>query len=191
MPFKTKCYICNCVFNLKKGHKYLLFLLCLLSLRFQQPSTYDTNAKIKAVFIYNFTKYFEWPDKKKTGNFVIYVAGKSDNLITELKTLATKRKVGNQDIEVKNSSSYDPGIQASIIYLLPEENKSVGAALAKNKGNGTLLVAEGLNSCKAGASINFTVIDSKLKFEYSKSNAVKAGLKTNDDFKALAVKNID
>jgi len=166
-------------------------LLCLLSLRFQQPSNYDTNAKIKAVFIYNFTKYFEWPDKKKAGNFVIYVAGKNDNLITELKTLATKRKVGNQDIEVKNTPVFDPSVAASIIYLLPEEGKNVATALTKNKGNGTLLVAEALNACKTGASINFTVIESKLKFEYSKSNAVKAGLKTNDDFKALAVKNID
>jgi len=31
----------------------------------------------------------------------------------------------------------------------------------------------------------------KLKFEYNKSAAVKAGLKTNEDFKALAAVNID
>jgi hypothetical protein len=165
-------------------------LFCLISLRFQQPSNFDTNAKIKAVFIYNFTRYFEWPDKKKEGNFVIYIVGKNDNLITELKGLAAKKKVGNQDIEIKNSSEFDAGIISQIIYILPDVSKSVTTAASKNKGKGTLVLAESVGACKTGSSINFVAVENKLKFEYSKNNAVKAGLKTNDDFKALAI-NVD
>ena len=82
------------------------------------PSS-DVGTKIKAVFLYNFTKYFEWPDNKKTGNFIIYVVGKNENVIAELKGLATKKKVGNQDIEIKSTLTFDPGVTASIIYLLP------------------------------------------------------------------------
>jgi hypothetical protein len=33
-------------------------------------------------------------------------------------------------------------------------------------------------------------MNAKLKFEYQKNNAIKSGLKTNDDFKALAI-NVD
>lgn len=164
----------------------------MFSLRFQQPSNYDANAKIKAVFIYNFTRYFEWPEKKKEGNFVIYVVGKSENLITELKALASKKKVANQDIEIKTSAAFDVGVgsTAQIIYLLPDASKSIADVSSKNKAKGTLVVSENTGGCKTGASINFLVIESKLKFEYSKNNAVKAGLKTNDDFKALAI-NVD
>ncbi|MBK7311840.1 MAG: YfiR family protein [Sphingobacteriaceae bacterium] len=74
--------------------KYLLVLAIALTFGFQQPnpSGYDTNAKIKAVFIYNFTKYFEWPNNKKTGNFIIYIVGKNDNLINELNLLAKRKK---------------------------------------------------------------------------------------------------
>ncbi|MCE3228168.1 MAG: hypothetical protein K0S32_2719 [Bacteroidetes bacterium] len=165
-------------------------VLCLLSLRFQQPSNFDTNAKIKAVFLYNFTRYFEWPDKKKTGNFIVYIVGKNDNLINELKTLASKKKVGAQDIEVKNSATFDPSISSQIIYLLPDVSSAVKDVASKNKSKGTLLVAENANACKSGSSINFLIVENKLKFEYSKNNAVKAGLKTNDDFKALAI-NVD
>ena len=166
--------------------------MCAISLRFQQqPNNYDTNAKIKAVFIYSFTRYFEWPDKKKEGNFVIYVVGKNDHLITELKGLASKKKVGNQDIEIKNSASFDAATSAHIIYLLPEASKSISDVSSKSKGKATLVLGEALNGCKSGASINFLVIESKLKFEYSKNNAIKSGLKTNEDFKALAIKNID
>jgi hypothetical protein len=159
-------------------------------LRFQQPSNFDTNAKYKAVFIYNFTKYFEWPDKKKEGSFVIYVVGKNDNLITELKSLASKKKVGNQDIEIKTSSVYDPSIVSQIIYLLPDVSKSLADVSSKSKKQGILVVAENTGACKTGSAINFLAVENKLKFEYSKNNAVKAGLKTNDDFKSLAI-NVD
>ena len=143
------------------------------------------------MFLYNYTRYFEWPEKKKVDNFIIYVVGKNENLIMELKTLATKKKVGNQEIEIKNSSSFDPAITSHIIYFTPDVMKPVSDAASKNKGKGTLIVAEAPGACRSGASINFIAIDNKLKFEYNKNAAVKAGLKTNEDFKALAAVNID
>lgn len=159
----------------------------MISLRFQQPSNFDTNSKIKAVFLYNFTRYFEWPSAKKEGNFIIYVVGKNDNLISELKGLSGKKKVGNQEIEIKHSLTFDANISSQIIYLLNDAGKSVSDVASKNKNKGGLVVSESLGACKQGSSINFVVVDNKLKFEYHKNNAVKSGLKTNDDFKALAI----
>jgi len=117
---------------------------------------------------------------------VIYVVGKSDNLIAELKNLAGKKKVGNQDIEIKNTMAFDANINAHMICLTADVSKSLGDVIAKNK-KGTLLISETTGGAKTGASINFVAVDNKLKFEYSKNNAVKTGLKTNDDFKALAI----
>jgi hypothetical protein len=172
--------------------KYLLVFFCLISLRFQQPSSFDTQSKIKAVYLYSFTRYFEWPEPKKMDNFIIYIVGKNDNLISELRNLAKTKKVGNQDIVIKNSPSFDPSVTSHIIYFLPEvPSKPVSEAASKNKNKGALVIAEVPGACKSGASINFIVIENKLKFEYSKNTAVKAGLKTNDDFKQLAAINID
>lgn len=142
------------------------------------------------MFVYNFTRYFDWPENKKEGNFIIYVVGKNENLINELRTLAGKKKVGNQDIEVRNTVTFDAAVTPEIIYLLPDAAKSIADASAKNKGKGTLVVSEAMAGCKTGSSINFVVVDNKLKFEYSKNNAVKSGLKTNDDFKAQGI-NVD
>lgn len=119
------------------------------------------------------------------------MVGKNENLVTELKNLATKKKVGNQDIEIKNSPSFDPSVPSHIIYFTPDIIKPVSEAASKNKNKGALVVAETPGACKSGASINFIVADNKLKFEYNKNTAVKAGLKTNEDFKALAAVNID
>jgi hypothetical protein len=191
LAFEIKSYLCKIHFSLSKSFKYLLVVFCLISFKFQQPSTFDANSKIKAVFLYNYTRYFEWPDAKKVDNFIIYVVGKNDNLVAELKNLAAKKKVGNQEIEIRNSVSFDASVMSHIIYLSPEIARSVSEAAGKNKGKGTLIVAEAPGACRSGASINFIAVDNKLKFEYSKNAAVKAGLKTNEDFKALAAVNID
>jgi hypothetical protein len=122
---------------------------------------------------------------------VIYVVGKNEGLITELTSLASKKKVANQDIEIKNSSNYDPGVTAHIIYFTPDIIKPVSDAAGKNKNKGTLIVAEAPGACRSGAAINFIILENKLKFEYNKNSAVKAGLKTNEDFKAMAAVNID
>jgi len=127
----------------------------------------------------------------KSEKFIIYVVGKNDNLVTELKNLAGKKKVANQDIEVRNSTNYDASILPNIIYFGPDIIKPISAAAAKYKNKGALVVAETAGACRSGASINFVTLESKLKFEYNKSAAVKAGLKTNDDIKAIAVSNIE
>ena len=190
---KIKCYICRIVPNiLRHFNKYLVVACCLISFGFQQPNSYDANSKFKALFLYNFTKYFDWPAEKKTEKFIIYVVGKSDALVSELKNLAGKKKVGEQDIEVKNTPVYDHSAAYHIICFAPDnDSKVIGEGASKCKKQGTLIVSETNNGAKSGAAINFIFVDSKLRFEYNKNSAVKAGLITHEDFKALAAVNID
>jgi len=139
------------------------------------------------VFLYNFTKYFEWPEKMKSGNFIINVIGSNSGLNGELNKMATSKQVGNQKLEIKNTTSIDGSIQPHIIFLLSESSEMLKEIASKYKGKGTLVVTEKNGLAKAGSAINFVAIDSKLKFEYSKNNAVKAGLKTSDGLNSLAI----
>lgn len=166
--------------------KYLLVVL-VIATGFSFQQNYDTNAKIKAVFLYNFTRYFEWPENKKSGNFQIEIIGNNTALIKELNDLASKKLVGNQKIEVLNTPNYDGKTKPHMLFLLPEASKALGDVSSKLKGKGTLIIAEKEGAAKTGAVINFVVIENKQKFEFSKNSAVKAGLKTSEDFKALAI----
>lgn len=165
----------------------LLFVLAFSSLSFQQQPNFDPNAKVKAVFIYNFTRYFEWPEKMKSGNFIIQVIGNNNNLNSELNKMASSKQVGNQKLEIKNSSSLDLSLKPHIIFLLSEASDLLKEVSSKYKGKGALIVTEKSGLAKAGSAINFVVADNKQKFEYSKNNAVKAGLKTSDELKNLAI----
>lgn len=149
--------------------------------------TFDPNAKVKAVFIYNFTRYFEWPDKMKSGNFVIHIIGSNANLNAELNKMASSKQVGNQKLEIKAASSLDASLKPHIIYLLSDASDMLKDVMSKFKGKGALIVTEKTGLAKTGSAINFVVVDSKQKFEYSVSNAKKAGLKTSDELKSLAI----
>ena len=66
--------------------KSLLSFILIGALFLAGTGNYDTNAKIKAVYIYNFTKYIEWPKEYREQIFVIGVLGESA-LFDELKTM--------------------------------------------------------------------------------------------------------
>lgn len=155
------------------------------SLGFQQQQSFDPNAKVKAVFLYNFTKYFKWPESMKSGNFIIQVVGVNASLSQELNKMASSKQIGNQKLEIKNSSSIDE--TPHIIFILNESSDMLKEISSKYKGKGSLIVTEKNGLAKSGSAINFVVIDNIQKFEYNKNNAVKEGLKTGDGLNSLAI----
>jgi hypothetical protein len=172
---------------LKKTVQYsLIIFLAFCSLSFQQQSNYDTNAKVKAVFLYNFTKYFKWPEKMRSGNFVIQIIGTNTALNVELNKMSSTKQVGNQKLEIKNSNSID-GEAPQIVFILNDFSEMLKDVSGKLKGKGSLIVTEKPGLAKAGSAINFVVADNKQRFEYSKNNAKKAGLITGEGLNSLAI----
>lgn len=157
------------------------------SLGFQQIQNYDTNSKLKAAYLFNFTRNFEWPEKMKTGSFIIQLVGNNPNLSSELNKMASTKQVGSQKLEIRTTTSIESSIQPHIIFLLNESSDLLKEASSKYKGKGALIVTEKAGLAKSGATINFIAVDNKLKFEYSNNNAKKAGLKTSEVLKGLAI----
>lgn len=164
------------------------FLVLLLPLMAAAPATPppDTNAKIKSSYLMNFTKYIEWPGNYKEGSFVIGVLG-SSSLVDELNKMAATKKVGLQNIEVKNFSSPSAVSKCHVLYVTPEMSTSLRDVLGKIKGQSTLVVTEKSGMAKQGAAINFLVLDNKLKFELNKNNAEKHNLAVGSSLLPMAI----
>lgn len=137
----------------------------------------EANAKIKAIYIYNFTKYIEWPDSYKEGSFVIGFIGKNTALLTELSKMADSKKAGNQNIEIRNISTLDDNSKYNIVFLLSDNSSQLSEVVAKAKGKSTLIVTEKDGLATKGAAINFIVEENKQKIELNKANIEKYKLK--------------
>ena len=145
----------------------------------------EANAKIKAIYIYNFTKYIEWPDNYKQGNFVIGVLGNNASLINELNKMATSKTVGSQRLEIKNITNADAACH--IIYLLSGNATQLAELVDKIKNKSTLIITDKAGLAAKGAGINFVVQENKQKIELNKSNIEKYKLKVASSLVELAI----
>ncbi|HTA61421.1 MAG TPA: YfiR family protein [Bacteroidia bacterium] len=150
----------------------------------------DTQSKIKAVYIYGFTKYFEWTNNKE-GNFTITVLGENTNLLNELGNTVRNKSVGSQKIELKNRNAISEIDQTSILYITPDKSNLLSEALAKFKGKSVLIITEKQGLARVGAAINFIVDENKQKFELNKLAASKAGLNVGSGIEKLAASVIN
>ncbi len=166
---------------------YLLLFacLCMAFIPVQQPIT-DTNSKYKAVYLYNFSKYFDWPSDYKSGNFIIGLIGKP-SLYNELATMASTKSIGSQKFEIKIFENLESVSRCHMLYVPSETNLPLAKVLGKIKGQSTLLITEKEGYAKQGATINFVVQNNKVKFELNKSTINKYELKVSSSLESLAI----
>lgn len=144
----------------------LSLLLLVLSARAQQVADYAVHANI----IYHFTKYINWPDDKKSGDFVIGVVGNSP-LFEKLKNLVGQSKmVGNQQIVVRKFSAASSSFNCHILFVSESESSSLKKIVTATDSNPVLLVTESDGLARKGSCINFIIADDRLKLEINKKN---------------------
>ncbi len=164
---------------------FILISLFFIHSGFKPGAVVDTNAKIKAVFIYNFTKYIEWPTNYKSGEFTIGIVGDSP-LYSELTKMTQTKKVANQSLHVKKFKSSEEVSKCHILYLSKDKSSEIGTVVKKLKNNSTLLVTEETGLVDKGAGINFIIKNNRQKFELNKKNVEKYKLKVSSSLEALA-----
>ena len=165
-------------------HIFVAFVLLWVSML--EVCAQDVNSKIKAIFIYNFTKYIEWPENQKQGDFVIGVLGNSNpNLIKELDKMATLSKIGSRGFVVKIYNSVEEITKCQ--FITAEKSNLITAAVQKVAKNNTLVIGENTGQIKKGAVINFVYQENKQKFELSKTNAERSGLTVSSSLINMAI----
>jgi hypothetical protein len=164
--------------------KAILFLLIGLFGSFVVSAQEDM---FKALFMYNFTKYLEWPSEYKNGDFVITVVGNS-GLVAELEKLASKKKVGNQTIVVNKVNNASEIGKSHIVYLTTSKSSELGTLKSSLSTKPTLIVTDKNGLAKEGAGINYVMQDGKQKFEINPGAVESTGLKLHNSLVALGIK---
>lgn len=148
-----------------------LVLLNTFTTHAQQPADYAIQANI----IYRFTKYIDWPDNKKNGDFIIGVVGDSP-LTDELKTFIANKTVGSRKIVIKNFTSSAEAYPCHILFISEDESSSLKKIASRTSGNPLLLVSESEGLAQKGACINFVIVADHLKLEINKNNIEERNL---------------
>ncbi len=173
--------------------KAFLILFALLSLSMRttdQGDNEDTQAMFKAAYLYSFTKLVDWPESYKDGDFVIGVLDGSSSLMEHLNRKYGAKKVGSQEIRIKNFQR-PKGIDNKCHILFIPEDKNAQVETILDPKRSTLIVTEKEGGLDKGAVINFVVKDQKLEYELSTSNAEQKDLIIGSQLKDLALKVVE
>lgn len=146
--------------------------------------------KYIGLFIYNFTKYFDWPDDMKTGDFVIDVIG-HPSVYDELKKLTAGKKVGSQNIVLKKFDSAKNLDKSNIVFVGHWHTRFMPDVLNQVGDNSTLIITESDGMLDKGADINFVIRDGTIKFEMNAKSVKERNLKTDPRLRQLAYRVVE
>ncbi len=106
-----------------KSMVWIPSLALLLSVAPKIQAQQEINYAIVANIIYRFTKYVDWPDSKKSGDFIIGVIGDSP-LFDALNTFINNKTVGSQKIVLKRFSRSEVSYNCHLLFIGDDDGGS-------------------------------------------------------------------
>ena len=137
--------------------------------------------KYQALYVYNFTKYIQWP--KADQQLIIGVLG-SGEINRELEKMVIAK--GGSKLKLVKLSSFDNLNDCNIIFLAKDEESSLDLVLEKTQGKSILIISENEKSVEKGAGISFFLEKNKLRFSINKSAVEARNLKISSNLLVLA-----
>lgn len=142
--------------------------------------------KFKALFIYNFTKYMEWPESKRSGDFKIGVLGSSP-ITNELKAFTAKKTVGQQKIVVEEIMAMADCPKYHIVFVPTKASSNVDEIVKSVANKGVLVVTDKQGMAVSLSGINFTKVDGQQTFEISVKHIHEQGVNAGKSLLSLGI----
>ncbi len=178
------------------GRRMLLGLLSLLALgghtAFGADHAISKEYQIKAAFLYNFSKFVQWPPGRfpdETSPIVIAVLGDSP-FGDELANAVHGRLVNGRPIVVKiidSLESLEESGSAQVLFVGASEERRLGDSLYSLHRASILTVGETRRFAAMGGIITFILSEDKVRFEINQNAGERAGLKINAQLLKLAL----
>lgn len=172
--------------SLNRFARSLVMLFCIITI--ENVNAQVSNYKAYTLFVYNFTKYIQWPDGAIKNEFVIGVFGKSP-ITEELQKLGEMKKAGDKVIKIVELSEATLNSEVHILFVPEQKSNQIASILTALKGKPVLLVSDKPGLVEKGAGISFLSDHNNLKFEMNTNAIASQNLKSSKTLEALAFKN--
>jgi hypothetical protein len=144
--------------------------------------------ELKAAFLYNFTKFIEWPTNRfqdASTPFVVAVAGHSP-CAAELEKIAKERKVNGRTLIIKTVTTPEDAQDAHVLFIPASKGAQLKEWLAAAHQAGVLTIGESESAGWKSSIIHFVLEGEKIRFDLNVEQAETAGLKISAQLQKLA-----
>jgi len=157
----------------------------LLLLHPQYAFATEKEYRLKAAFLYQFSKLTKWPENIEP-TFTIGIVG--DAPFGNAFDKYSDRKVHNKTLIIKTQVSLNEALSCcQLLYITPLAKQPVETLLAQLQGKPVLTVGERSGFIQLGGMINFVQKGTKQKFEASRYSAERAGLQFSSRLLQIAI----
>ncbi|RYZ30087.1 MAG: YfiR family protein [Chitinophagaceae bacterium] len=138
---------------------------------------------VKAVFLYNFSKFVTWPTvSPSNGHFVIGILG-SNPFGNYLEQVVEGETVDGQKIDIQYYNDVSEIKSCHILYITKSNAIDVAKSLA---GRTVLTVSDGDDFARSGGIIRFMVENNKIRLRINQRHAKAAGLQISSKLLRVA-----
>ena len=137
--------------------------------------TLALHQRVKAVFLYKFAGFVEWPQRAfpdPQSPIVIAVAG-AEGVARELELAIADRSVGGRPLQVRRLGGTEkPGDCCQVLFVgARNDNARTTELLASAQGHPVLTVTERESEHPPGSVINFVAAEDRVRFDISRDAA--------------------
>jgi hypothetical protein len=154
------------------------------------PPTEYPEYQLKAGYLWNFSRYVDWPARsfKQTNSpLVIGILGQ-DRFGNDLRKLVAGKKVEGHDLVVRKVETMDQSRECQILFISMSERRRTADILQALKSAPVLTVGESEGFIQAGGIINFQVRNRELLLDINRAAAEKVGLRISSKLLQIAEK---
>jgi len=142
-----------------------------------------TELQVKAVFVYNFSHFVDWPDAAFGGDtepFMIGVVG-NDGFASLLDDVVRGELVDGRSIQVRRFRAGEPITDVHLLFVDRSQGSQLEQIAELLKGRGTLTVSDLDDATRRGAMIQLANVNNRIRVRINVDSARAAGLSVNSN----------
>jgi len=141
---------------------------------------------VKAAFLYNFTKFVEWPAPSQPDEPFRLCAIADTTFLAALDRTIAGESVGGRPLVRAQTRSVDDARRCAILYVGSEHAEQAAPLLAAVRDLPVLTVGEGTPFVKHGGAIGFVLENNRVRFDISLRAVQRSGLKASSKLLRVA-----
>lgn len=145
-----------------------------------------TEYRVKAAFLYNFSRFVTWPENTLQENGVFNLCVLGNDPFRELLDPLSGKSIQKSALKIQRLATLDQDHACQIIFISQTGSRDLKHIMSVLKQQAVLTVSDMEDFTAHGGIIQFKLVDNKVRFNINIDNASHAGLTISSKLLSLA-----
>ena len=152
------------------------------------PAQSVSEDSVKAAFLYRFVDYVEWPAQALQGTQFTIAVLDDTQVAADLEHILSGHQLKGRAAKVKLVHHAKDAADAQMIFVGSGDEDTHRRFIASLTDHSVLVVTDEEHGLEEGSTVNFMLVDHRLRFEISLTAAERSGLRISSELLSVAAR---